>query len=59
MSQATAPQPTVQAEFHVEPHPDPVVRALIAEVELLRKENAEVAWLRAENERLHARLKGK
>ena len=42
MNQATAPQPTVKAEFHVEPHPDPVVRALIAEVEKLRKENLEL-----------------
>jgi hypothetical protein len=54
-----APLPSVKLEFHVEPHPDPVVRALIEEVERLRRENGEVAWLRAENERLHARLKGK
>lgn len=42
MNQATAPMPTVKAEFHVEPHPDPVVRALIAEVERLRAENTEL-----------------
>lgn len=34
------PAPVLQAEFHVEPHPDPVVRALIAEVERLRAELA-------------------
>lgn len=39
MNQANAPLPTVKAEFHVEPHPDPVVRALIAEVEALREQN--------------------
>lgn len=38
-NEATAPTPTVEAVFHVEPHPDPVVRALIAEVERLREEN--------------------
>lgn len=42
MNQANAPQPTVKAEFHVEPHPDPVVRALIAEVEKLRQDNNEL-----------------
>lgn len=40
MSQPQAPAPTVLLEFNVEPHPDPVVRALIAEVERLRAENA-------------------
>lgn len=40
MNEAAAPAPNVEAEFHVEPHPDPVVRALILEVERLRKENA-------------------
>lgn len=35
----TAPAPTVQAEFHVERHPDPIVQALIDEVLKLRKEN--------------------
>ena len=59
MNQATSPMPTVQAEFHVERHPDPIVQALIDLVLELRKENVEVVWLRAENERLHARLKGK
>ncbi len=39
MNQAAAPSPTVEAKFHVEPHPDPVVRALIAEVERLRRVN--------------------
>lgn len=56
MNEATAPQPTVEAEFHVEPHPDPVVRMLIAELERLR---AECAYLRTENDRLHAQRKGK
>lgn len=44
-AEARLPAPRVTATFAVEPHPDPVVRALIAEVEALRKENAE---LRAE-----------
>jgi hypothetical protein len=39
MNEAIAPVPTVEAVFHVEPHPDPVVRALIAEIERLRQEN--------------------
>lgn len=39
MNEATVPAPVVEATFHVEPHPDPVVRALIAEVERLRDEN--------------------
>jgi len=34
----TAPTPIVEAEFHVEPHPDPLVRALIAQIEELRLE---------------------
>ncbi len=37
-----SPAPTVQAEFHVEPHPDPIVRELISEVERLRQENADL-----------------
>jgi hypothetical protein len=37
-----APAPTIEAEFHAEPHPDPVIRALIAEVEKLRLENADL-----------------
>lgn len=56
MNISIAPAPTVEATFHVEPHPDPVVRALIAEVERLR---AEAAYLRSENDRLHAQRKGK
>lgn len=40
MSQPTAPAPTVLLEFHVEPHPDPVVQALIEEVTKLRAEKA-------------------
>lgn len=39
MNQAIAPGPTVEATFHVERHPDPVVQALIDEVLKLRKEN--------------------
>lgn len=42
MNEATVPSPTVEAVFHVEPHPDPVVRALIAEVEALRARKAEL-----------------
>ena len=38
-----APTPTVELKFNVEPHPDPVVRSLIAEIEKLRAENAELA----------------
>lgn len=34
-----APLPSVKLEFHVEPHPDPVVRGLIQEVERLRRIN--------------------
>lgn len=37
-----APNPIVQAEFHVEPHPDPTVRALIEKVERLQRENEEL-----------------
>lgn len=39
-NEASPPAPVVKAEFHVEPHPDPVVRALILEVERLREENS-------------------
>ena len=35
-----SPAPTIEAEFHVLPHPDPIVRALIAEIQSLREENA-------------------
>ncbi len=42
MSQASAPAPTVQAELHVERHPDPIVQPLIDEVLKLRKENDEL-----------------
>jgi hypothetical protein len=42
MSQVQASLPTVQASFSVEPHPDPVVRALITEVERLRAANLEL-----------------
>ncbi len=38
----TAPTPTVQIEFHVEPHPDPVVQSLIEKVERLQAENREM-----------------
>lgn len=37
MSFTITPPPTVEATFHVEPHPDPLVRALVAEIERLRK----------------------
>lgn len=37
MNDVASPLPTVEATFHVEPHPDPVVQALIEEVEHLRK----------------------
>ena len=35
----TAPGPTVQAEFHVERHPDPIVQSFIELTLQLRKEN--------------------
>jgi hypothetical protein len=38
----TAPAPTVQLEFTVEPHPDPVVQSLIEKVERLQAENREM-----------------
>ncbi len=38
----TAPTPKVELEFHVEPHPDPVVQALIEKVERLQAENREL-----------------
>lgn len=45
----TAPGPTVQAEFHVERHPDPIVQSFIELTLQLRKENEE---LRAKLQRL-------
>ena len=39
MNGITAPSPTVEATFHVERHPDPIVQALIDQVLELRKEN--------------------
>jgi hypothetical protein len=42
MSNPTAPTPKVEIEFHVEPHPDPVVQALIEKVERLLAENREM-----------------
>ena len=39
MSEAPAPAPKVEAVFHVEPHPDPLTRLFIAEIERLREEN--------------------
>lgn len=49
MNAPTLPPPHVEAAFAVEPHPDPVVRELIREIEQLRRENAE---LRIQNARL-------
>jgi hypothetical protein len=40
MNDPTLPPPHVEAVFAVEPHPDPVVRALVSEVEQLRRDNA-------------------
>jgi hypothetical protein len=40
MNDATLPPPHVDAVFQCEPHPDPVVRALVSEVEQLRRDNA-------------------
>ena len=55
MSHTTAPMPTVEAEFHVEPHPDPVIQGFIELVEALRRHNAA---LRAENQKLKEELHG-
>jgi hypothetical protein len=49
MNDATLPLPHVEAAFQCEPHPDPVVRELVREVEQLRRDNAE---LRIQNARL-------
>lgn len=38
----TAPTPTVTMKYHTEPHPDPVVQALIEKVERLQAENREM-----------------
>lgn len=38
-NQASVPAPVVAAVFHVEPHPDPLTRLFIAEIERLREEN--------------------
>ena len=42
MNEAAAPAPTVQAEFHVERHPDPIVQSFIELTLQLRKENEEL-----------------
>lgn len=39
MNEITATVPKVEAVFHVERHPDPLARLLIAEIERLREEN--------------------
>lgn len=39
MSEASATLPTATLEFTVEPHPDPLVRALLELIEQLRREN--------------------
>ena len=41
-NEASAPLPTVQAEFHVERHPDPIVQSFIDLTLQLRKENDEL-----------------
>lgn len=45
----TAPAPTVEAKFHVERHPDPIVQSFIELTLRLRKENDE---LKAQIDRL-------
>jgi hypothetical protein len=35
-NEAYSPMPRAEAEFHVEPHPDPIVQALVLEIERLR-----------------------
>jgi len=44
-NQASVPAPVVAAVFHVEPHPDPMARLFIAEIERLR---AEIEHLKAQ-----------
>lgn len=39
MSEATAPLPVARLEFKTEPHPNPLVQALIERVEALLREN--------------------
>ncbi len=51
----TAPAATAALEFHVEPHPDPVIQGFIEVCEALRRENAK---LRAENQKLKEELHG-
>jgi hypothetical protein len=45
MNEIASPAPLVEAEFHVEPHPDPVIQGFIALVTALR---AEIARLKEE-----------
>lgn len=42
MSSAAAPVPEARLAYHTEPHPDPLVQALIERVEALLRENAEL-----------------
>jgi len=44
-NQASMPAPVVEAVFHVEPHPDPVIQGFI---ELVGKLRAEIARLKEE-----------
>lgn len=39
MTESAAPRPTALIEFTVEPHPDPLVRQLLAIIDELRREN--------------------
>jgi hypothetical protein len=55
MNQTNAPMPTVEAEFHVEPHPDPVIQGFIELVSAVRRENGK---LRAEIQKLKEELYG-
>ena len=51
----TAPAAMAALEFHVEPHPDPVIQGFIEVCDALRRE---IAKLRAENQKLKEELHG-
>lgn len=58
MNAPTLPPPQVEAAFAVEPHPDPVVRELVREVEQLRRDNADLRLQLAEHDEQWRRTYG-